>query len=122
MRLWGSQSYRNCAKLTASDFGRKWGLTESQVRRAFHPSEWHHCYLKYGANARAYFFEYSRKDIAEILKQARKSEFEDLGFHHSHIAGGKEGQEKYLLKIWRLAILKRQSEQVSGEVRRRIQH
>lgn len=101
---YASSNYHNCTSPRACEFARKWALTESQVRRAFHPSEWHHCNFKYGDAARAYFFAYSRNALAEILKQARRGEFEDLHYHHSHISGGKQGQEKYLLKVWRKAM------------------
>lgn len=96
-----SHNYYRCESPTAKEFAEQWGLTESQVRRAFHPSEWHHCNLTYGDAARAYFYGYSREDLAQILWQARAGKFEDLDFHHSHISGGKAGQEAYLLKIWK---------------------
>ena len=68
----GSRRWAACTAPNAAECGKRLGISESAVRRLLPYTEWHHCYLKYGDKARAYYYAYDRQEIACRLRVARQ--------------------------------------------------
>ena len=68
----GSRRWAACLAPNAAECGKRLGISESAVRRLLPYTEWHHCYLKYGDKARAYYYDYDRQEIARRLRVARR--------------------------------------------------
>jgi hypothetical protein len=57
---------------TAADCAARLGVSESAVRKILNCSEWHHSNLRYGGAAKAYYYAWTREQVAEALWESRE--------------------------------------------------